>query len=131
MNELVNVGEMAFVIENVKRAKKYYELRNELITESSSSATLYDVSVSLALTGEMYVWTGEKKEAWKRYGEALEISEKLAEKFRDRIYWISVVYDLNRFSKICETKEEIEKAKEYSKRALKISESITNSKKYG
>ena len=129
--ELINLGELTFDQGDAKQAKEYYErsykLRKGLITGNSSSDLLYEISTSLSLNGEMYAWEGDRKEAWKRYEGALEISEKLAEKFRTRIYWISFVYDLNRFSRICETKEEIEKAKEYSERALWISERIPGS----
>ena len=130
--ELINLGKLAFDLGDVKQAKEYYEksyeLRKGLIIESSSSDTLYEMATSQSQAGEMYAREGDRKEAWKRYEGALEISEKLAAKFRTKIYWISVAYDLNRFSRICETKEEIEKAKEYSERALKISKYIPDSK---
>ena len=131
-DELANLGELLVYIGNAKLAKECYEraykLRKRLINGSSSSQILYKTSSSLNLIGLMYLWDMNKKEAWKIFEKTLEISEKLAQKFGCWEYWTSVVYNLNQFDGICETREEVEKAKEYSKRALWISEHILDSK---
>lgn len=132
-DELANLGELLVYIGNAEQAKACYErtykLRKRLINGSSSSRISYKTASSLSSTGQMLLWDMNKKEAWTMFEKTLEISEKIAQKFGYREYWTSVVYDLNQFDDICETREEVEKAKEHSKRALWISEHILDSKK--